>query len=73
MKKIMKKFFHRIEKFTDYIKHSTNLVSGEKLLRLNEELHRLDDWFDKWQIPNSCTKYKVTHIGYLNPLAEYFI
>ena len=61
----------RIAKFADDTKLGTNSANPREVEALQNDLNRLGEWSDKWQMPFNCGKCKVMHIGDKNPQANY--
>ena len=41
--------------------------------KVKEDLDRLINWADKWQMMFNVDKCKIMHLGYNNPKVEYFM
>ena len=61
----------KISKFADDTKLGINAAKAENVVHLKEDLRRLGEWSEKWQIPFNVNKCKVMHFGHRNPQAQY--
>ncbi|XP_068209101.1 uncharacterized protein [Palaemon carinicauda] len=61
----------RIAKFVDDTKLGINAANTQAIEALREDLMKLGEWSRKWQIPFTCGKCKLIHIGYNNPQSDY--
>ena len=61
----------KISKFADDTKLGMNVAKQENIEELQEDLKRLGEWSDKWQMPFNVEKCKVMHTGHRNPHAQY--
>ena len=60
-----------ISKFADDTKLGMNVSQPENIRQLQEDLRKIGEWSEKWQMPFNANKCKVMHIGYRNPRSEY--
>ena len=63
----------RISKFADDTKLGIDVSIPENVERLKQDMERLGEWSDKWQMPFNLSKCKVMHIGYRNPKVDYVL
>ena len=61
----------KISKFADDTKLGANVREPGSLESLQEDLRKIGEWSDKWQMPFNNTKCKVMHIGFRNPRSDY--
>ena len=61
----------KISKFADDTKLGANVCKPESVVSLQEDLRRIGEWSDKWQMPFNNSKCKVMHVGYRNPRSQY--
>ena len=61
----------KISKFADDTKLGMNVAKPEKIEELQEDLRKLGEWSEKWQMPFNVNKCKVMHTGHRNPHAQY--
>ena len=61
----------KISKFADDTKLGMNVAKPENIEELQEDLRRLGEWSEKWQMPFNVNKCKVMHTGHRNPQAQY--
>ena len=50
---------------------SVSLRDNHGNLKLQEDLHKLWNWSEKWQLPFNTGKCKVLHLGHNNPCHQY--
>jgi len=60
-------------KFADDSKMLGKVGSEQDIVTLKNNLQKLIDWSDRWQMPFNINKCKVLHMGISNPLIEYEI
>ena len=56
-----------------YMYIGTVLVKSEEdayKYRVQEDLHKLNQWFEEWQMPFNHKKSHVMHLGHNNPITE---
>ena len=63
----------KISKFADDTKLGMNVSSARNVEDLQQDLARLGEWSDRWQMPFNVGKCKVMHIGHKNPNANYVL
>ena len=56
----------KISKFADDTKIGTSADNEGKVKQLQEDLEKIGDWSEKWQMPFNLDKCKVMHIGHKN-------
>ena len=61
----------KISKFADDTKLGINVAKEGNIQNLQEDLRRIGEWSDRWQMPFNVDKCKVMHIGHRNPQTEY--
>ena len=61
----------RISKFADDTKLGMNVAEEGNVARLQEDLRKIGEWSDTWQMPFNVSKCKVMHIGHRNPQSVY--
>ena len=61
----------RISKFADDTKMGINVAKDGNVVRLQEDLRKIGEWSDTWQMPFNVGKCKVMHIGHRNPHSQY--
>ena len=60
-----------ISKFADDTKFASIVRSNEQVLELQDNLDRLSNWAQRWQMSFNEEKCKVLHIRYQNEKATY--
>ena len=63
----------RISKFADDTKLGMDVSNPDNVERLKQDMERLGEWSEKWQMPFNLNKCKVMHIGYRNPNTDYVL
>ena len=61
----------KISKFADDTKIGINASNELAVKQLQEDLNRIGDWSEKWQMPFNLDKCKVMHVGHRNDKAKY--
>ena len=61
----------KISKFADDTKMGINADSEATVKQLQEDLKRIGEWSEKWQMPFNLDKCKVMHIGHKNKNEKY--
>ena len=61
----------KISKFADDTKLGMNVAKQGNIEELQEDLRKLGEWSEKWQMPFNANKCKVMHTGHRNPHAQY--
>ena len=61
----------RISKFADDTKIGINANDESAVEQLQEDLNKIGEWSQKWQMPFNLDKCKVMHIGQRNSKAKY--
>ena len=61
----------KISKFADDTKLGMNVAKEGNTARLQEDLRKIGEWSDTWQMPFNVNKCKVMHIGHRNPESAY--
>ena len=60
-----------ISKFADDTKIANSVVSNEQVIEMQNNLNKLSEWGQTWQMNYNTDKCKVLHIGYRNAKANY--
>ena len=60
-----------ISKFADDTKIANSVVSNEQVTEMQNNLNKLSEWGQTWQMNFNADKCKVLHIGYRNTKANY--
>ena len=60
-------------KFADDSKMLRKVNSENDTIGIKQDLHHLEEWSKKWQMPFNAKKCKVMHVGKKNPLVNYEI
>ena len=60
-----------ISKFADDTKIANSVVSNEQVIEMQNNLNKLSEWGQMWQMNYNADKCKVLHIGYRNAKANY--
>ena len=60
-----------ISKFADDTKIANNVASNEQTKEMQNNLDKLSEWGQTWQMSFNENKCKVMHIGYRNEKAQY--
>ena len=61
----------KISKFADDTKIGINANDESAVKQLQEDLNRIGEWSEKWQMPFNLEKCKVMHIGQRNEKTKY--
>ena len=61
----------KISKFADDTKVGINANNETAVKQLQEDLNRIGEWSQKWQMPFNLDKCKVMHVGQRNENAKY--
>ncbi len=61
----------RVAKFADDTKLGGNILCVEDCNKIQEDLNKLNNWIQKWQMSFNVKKCKVKHIGDTNLRFEY--
>ena len=61
----------KISKFADDTKLGMNVAKDGNTAQLQDDLRRIGEWSDTWQMPFNVSKCKVMHIGHRNPQSVY--
>ena len=61
----------KLVKFADDTKLGANAVNPAEVEALRNDLIKLGEWSERWQMPFNCGKCKVLHIGDRNPQTDY--
>ena len=61
----------KVSKFADDTKLGSNVAQLTGVESLREDLRKLGEWSEKWQMPFNLGKCKVMHIGSANPRSDY--
>ena len=61
----------KISKFADDTKLGISADSDIAVKQLQEDLKKIGEWSERWQMPFNVEKCKVMHIGYKNKHAKY--
>ena len=61
----------KISKFADDTKIGINADSEAAVKQLQEDLNRIGEWSQKWQMPFNLEKCKIMHVGHRNKKAKY--
>jgi hypothetical protein len=64
---------NRILKFADDTKIFGKVGTDKEIASLRDDLQRLFDWSESWQMPFNIEKCKIMHIGSKNKQAKYTI
>ena len=62
-----------ISKFADDTKIASSVASNVQVLEMQNNLDKLSEWGQTWQMSFNADKCKVLHIGYRNEKAKYFL
>ena len=60
-----------ISKFADDTKIANSVASNEQVIEIQQNLDKLSEWGQTWQMKFNADKCKVLHIGYRNEKAKY--
>jgi len=63
----------KILKFADDTKIYHVVNSSTAIENLRSDLHNLVPWSNEWQMLFNIEKFKVMHLGYNNPKADYVV
>ena len=61
----------KICKFADDTKLGIDAADPEAVVRLRDDLAKIGEWLEKWQMPFNNGKCHVLHVGSRNPRAGY--
>ena len=61
----------KISKFADDTKLGIDAADDEAISNLKDDLKRIEEWSDRWQMPFNVDKCKVMHIGFRNRKIKY--
>lgn len=61
----------KLSKFADDTKLGANAANPTAVAFLQDDLNRIGEWSEKWQMPFNTDKCAVMHIGYHNPATNY--
>jgi hypothetical protein len=61
----------KVSKFADDTKLGVNAAKPEAIQGMQQDLDKIGEWSEKWQMPFNTDKCKVMHIGFANPKVNY--
>ena len=62
-----------ISKFADDTKLSGKVCTAQDRLQIQQDLDKIVEWSEKWQMPFNVDKCKVMHLGYVNVKQDYYM
>lgn len=61
----------KVSKFADDTKLGINAADPNSILELRQDLVKIGEWSEKWQMPFNTDKCHVLHVGSRNPMEDY--